>query len=57
MSTDKITNVNTGELFDRIKDRMEDEQPDMEWREYVSDALLSVDCDLERLSGEAWEQV
>lgn len=27
------------------------------WREYVSDALLRVDCDLERLSGEAWEQV
>lgn len=33
MSTDKITNVNTGELFDRIKDRLEDEQPDMEWRD------------------------
>ena len=37
MSTDKITNINTGELFDRIKDRLEDEQPDVEWRdEYVA---------------------
>lgn len=33
MSTDKITNVNTGELFDRIKDRLGDEQPDTEWRD------------------------
>ena len=37
MSTDKITNINTGELFDRIRDELENMQSDAEWRdEYVA---------------------
>ena len=33
MSTDKITNVDTAELFDRIRDELENMQSDTEWRD------------------------